>query len=145
VDTEPPVLGSLAVSAKRFRVGPGITAVAAAAAVRGTTLSFRVSEAATARIAVQRGLPGRRKAGRCVAPSKARRSARRCTRWTTRATLTRAVAAAGKVSVPFSGRIGSASLSKKLAPGRYRFRVVAADAAGNASDPATIRFRIVRR
>jgi hypothetical protein len=145
VDTEPPVLGSLALSAKRFRVGPGSTPVAAAAAVRGTVLSFRVSEAATATIAVQRGRAGRRKAGRCVAPSKAKPGARRCTRWTTRATLTRAAAAAGKVSVPFSGRVGNASLSKKLPPGRYRFRVVATDAAGNASDPATIRFRIVRR
>jgi hypothetical protein len=46
--------------------------------------------------------------------------------------------------VPFSGRIGTRALSKRLTVGRYRFRVVAADAAGNPSEPVTIAFRIVR-
>ncbi|HET8821953.1 MAG TPA: hypothetical protein VFM57_10435 [Thermoleophilaceae bacterium] len=40
----------------------------------------------------------------------------------------------------FSGRIGR----RKLRPGVYRARFVAADAAGNRSRTATVRFRIVR-
>jgi hypothetical protein len=51
----------------------------------------------------------------------------------------------GRNSVPFSGRVGASGITRRLGPGKHRFRVVARDAAGNRSNPATRRFRIVRR
>jgi hypothetical protein len=142
-DSEPPVLGSLSVTNKVFAVGGPFTPVAAAAK-KGTTLRFRVSEAGTAVMAVQRARRGRKRGRKCVPPRKARREARKCTRWVTRFPLRRNTEA-GLNSVPFSGRVTASGLKRKLGPGKHRFRVVARDAAGNRSDPATVAFRVVRR
>jgi hypothetical protein len=140
-DTDPPLVGNLRLTRSSFAVGRAFTPLSAAA--RGTVLSFSSSEAGSASITVQRALPGRRRAGRCVPPRRARRNARRCTRWKGVVTLTRAVQA-GRTRVPFSGRVGSRSLSRVLRPGRYRFRVAVKDALGNRAAPAAIRFRVVR-
>jgi hypothetical protein len=78
-----------------------------------------------------------------VPPRRARAGARRCTRWQAVVTLTRA-AGAGTTRVAFSGRVGTRRLSRVLAPGRYRFRVNLKDKAGNRSEPAVIKFRVVR-
>ena len=142
-DRTPPVLGSLKLTSRRFTVGRALTPLAAAAR-RGTTLRFKVSEAGTATIKVQRLRPGRRRAGRCVAPTNGLLHARRCTRARTFATLRRAVQA-GSVTVPFSGRIGTANLSRRLPIGSYRFAVRATDNAGNRSDQETIGFAVVTR
>ena len=91
-DQTPPVLGTLRLTTRRFEVGRALTPLAAAAP-RGTTLRFKVSEPGTATIEVQRLRPGRRRAGRCLAPTNALRRARRCTRARTFATLRRAVQA----------------------------------------------------
>jgi hypothetical protein len=50
-----------------------------------------------------------------------------------------------RVTVPFSGRIGTANLSRRLPIGSYRFAVRTADNAGNRSDQETIGFAVVRR
>jgi hypothetical protein len=140
-DSEPPILGSLSLTNKVFAVASTVTPIAAAK--RGTTLRFRVSEPGTATIAVQRASRGRKRGRKCVAPRKAPRG-RKCTRWRKRATLRRNTAS-GLNSVPFSGRVGAGGITRRLAPGRYRFRVIARDVAGNKSDPASVRFRVVRR
>ena len=93
---------------------------------------------------MQRLRPGRRRAGRCVAPTNALRRARGCTRITTFATLCCA-AAAGTVTLAFSGRIGTSNLSRSLPTGSYRFVVQTTDNAGNRSDQETIGFTVVRR
>jgi hypothetical protein len=41
----------------------------------------------------------------------------------------------------FSGKIGK----RRVRPGRYRATLVARDAAGNASKPKRLNFRVVRR
>ena len=86
---------------------------------RRITLSFRLSEAAvvTATVLKKQGRRYRR-----LAP-----------------TLPLA-ANAGTFRRRFSGRLGG----RRLKPGRYKFRLKAIDAAGNAARPVTLAFRIVR-
>jgi hypothetical protein len=142
-DRTPPVLGSLRLTTRRFAVGKALTPLAAASP-RGTTLRFKVSEPGSATIEVQRLRPGRRRAGRCVAPTNVLRRARRCTRTKTFATLRRAVQV-GTVTVPFSGRIGTSNLARRQPTGSYRFTVRTVDNAGNRSDRETIGFTVVKR
>jgi hypothetical protein len=124
-DRTAPRLGRLRLSRTRFR------------AAAGTTLTATTNETGQLRIAVQRGLPGRRVHGRCVST---KHSGPRCTRFVaTGSPLTRRVAKPGAVKVNFSGRI-----ARRLAPGAYRFVVNAIDAAGNRSAPRTISFTILR-
>lgn len=137
-DVAAPALSDLALTRKRFRVGSALTPVAAAKA--GTTLLYTLDEAASVEIGVQRAVRGRRKGSRCRAGGGA---GKRCTAWKTQATLTRA-AAAGANRLAFSGRIGTAGLTKRLAPGRYRFSLRAADGSGNRSGARRIAFRVVR-
>jgi hypothetical protein len=62
------------------------------------------------------------------------------TRWLAHGSaLIRQVAAAGKVSLTFGGRLGK----HRLAPGRYRFAISAVDAVGNRSATAFAPFTIV--
>jgi hypothetical protein len=79
-------------------------------------------------------------AARRQAIAKAERKLR-CTRYKPSGILTRRNLAAGKQSVPFSGRIGA----KALKPGPYRVQVGATDVAGNRSTRrAETSFRVVR-
>jgi homogentisate 1,2-dioxygenase len=89
---------------------------------RGTRITATVSEAGTLRFTVQR-----RRAGRKA-------------RYRTRGSFTRN-AKAGTNRVRFSGRLKG----RRLAPGRYRLRAVAVDAAGNRSKAKFVTFRVVRR
>jgi hypothetical protein len=82
----------------------------------GTTFKYRLSEAATVTIAIQRR-KRRKVAG----------------------TLTR-TGKIGSNRIKFSGRIGK----KRLRPGRYTATLEARDKAGNRSIKKTVRFRIVR-
>jgi hypothetical protein len=138
-DATPPALSHVSLTRKRFAVAAARTALSARAA-RGTALRFTLSEAATVRIAFERVLPGRR-AGHSCRPATRRTAGKpRCTRYVAAGTLTRR-AGAGAARATFSGRVGA----KALRPGRYRLRVVATDAAGNASASATVAFTVVRR
>jgi len=108
---------------------------------RGSTVSYRLSESAIVRFAVQRASSGRRSGARCVKPTRANRRARRCTRYrTVRGSFTDR-GAAGANTFNFSGRLGN----RKLAAGRYRLQAIATDAAANPSAPARARFSITRR
>jgi hypothetical protein len=128
---------------KRFRVAGKATARVAAkkrAVKKGTAFRFTLSEAATVRIAIERRTTGRKRGGKCVKPTRALRSAKRCTRFVKTGTLTRRDLAAGKRSVAFSGRIGR----KALKPGSYRAVLTATDAGGKTSKPVQVAFRVVR-
>ena len=78
VDTIRPVIGGFRASSRTIATSAGASAAARRKSVR---FRFRLSESARVRIAIERAVAGRRKGGRCVAPGKARRSAKRCTRW----------------------------------------------------------------
>jgi len=75
---------------------------------------------------------------RCLAATRARAHWRLCARLTEAGTLSRHVAA-GRRSVPFTGRIGT----KPLQPGRYEATLTERDAAGNLSGSRAVSFTIV--
>ncbi len=87
---------------------------------------------------MQRPANGRISGGRCVKATKANRSHRRCTRWTTVGRFTHADAA-GPNRLRFTGRVKG----RKLARGRYRLSVTARVGSDSASAAARIAFRIV--
>lgn len=137
-DTTKPVLSAVKLSRKRFRVGKKATPKAAAK--RGTSIRFTISEAATLRITVGRRASGRKVEGRCKPVTRKLRKKPRCVRWVKRGTLSRTVpAGAGRVT--FTGRVGRKALKR----GKHRFALVAVDAAGNRSATKTAKFKIVKR
>jgi hypothetical protein len=140
IDTANPLVLGLLVRPASFVAldrGPSVLS----AARRGARVTYRLSEDATARFAVERAAPGRRVSRRCVAPNRRNRSRRRCTR---HRRLRGSFSHPGKAGVNafrFSGRLRG----RRLRPGNYRLTIVATDAAGNRSAPRRSRFRIVRR
>lgn len=120
--------------------GPTLSAVALARRVRTgkrARLRLRVSEAATLTIRFDRVAPGRRKAGRCVAPRRAPKG-ERCARTVKRGVQRRAVRE-GVNRPRIGGRVGK----RALAAGRYRVTLVARDEAGNASKPVKRTLRVL--
>jgi hypothetical protein len=139
LDTVAPLLVNAHVTNRVFARTRKATPVNARAK-RGTAFVYRLSEAAVVTIKLQRRVAGRRKGGRCVRPTRELARAKRCNRYVAAGKLTRA-GAPGRVSVPFSGRIGR----RALPLGSYRATLRAADSAGNRSAPSRVTFRIVRR
>jgi hypothetical protein len=139
-DVTPAVISRFSMSRKRFRVGRSRTP-RTALAPRGSAFRFRLSEAATVKIAIQRALPGRRVGKSCRRATRKLRKRRKCTRYVARGTLTRRNLKAGSRRVSFSGRIGRSALKV----GGYRATVSATDAAKNRSRTRRTSFRVVRR
>lgn len=129
-------IAGLKVTPKRFRVAKGRTPIASAK--RGTAIRFRLNDVATVRMKIERRLAGRRAGKRCVAPSPALRSGKRCKRFVGQGTLVRRNLAAGTQRIAFSGRIGG----KALKPGSYRLTAVAI-ADGNRSKPRRTSFAVL--
>jgi uncharacterized delta-60 repeat protein len=138
-----PTISAVSASNTIFRVGSSSTLLTGLTSAKrhkqGTVFTFRLDQAATVKIAIQRKVPGRRVGRRCVANSRRLRHKPRCTRTITVKTLVRS-AHAGLNKVPFSGRIGG----KALAPGSYQAVFTASDSAG-ASPSKALSFTIVRR
>jgi uncharacterized protein YkwD len=124
-----PALGGLALSPARLRAGG-----------RGR-VAYKLSAAATVTFRVERALTGRRAGGRCVAAGAAGRRAARCVRYRTLPGTLSDAGARGANTFAFRARLGG----RPLAPGRYRLRAVAADAAGSASAPRHAGFAVVSR
>jgi hypothetical protein len=141
-DTLAPIIGSLRLSNRTFKVSSRLTALAATARA-GTVIRFDLSEPATVKLAIQRVTIGRLKGRSCRRATKALARAGTCKRYTTATTLTRRGHAGANI-VAFSGRVGSRALSVRLPAGRYRVLASAIDAAKNASRPATATFTVVR-
>jgi hypothetical protein len=136
VDTLRPVIASFRASSRTIAVP---ARPSAAARRKGLRFIFRLSESARVRIAIERGLEGRRKGRRCVAPGRARKRARRCTRWRS-VTALRKQSKPGPNSVRFSGKVRG----RPLRVGRYRALATATDAVGNSSRPRKAGFSVVR-
>jgi extracellular elastinolytic metalloproteinase len=128
-DTRAPSISRVGMTRRRFKVG------------RGTTFTFRLSEAATVRIAIARVRAGRRVGRRCRPARRGLRQRPRCTRYVRKGTLVRANLGRGARRVHFSGRLRSRALDAGL----YRASISATDAAGNRSRAVRVTFRIVRR
>ena len=136
VDRTRPALGRLDMARTRFAVGEGPTAISAVG--RGTAFRFVLSKAGVVTIRIARARLGRRAGRLCLAATRARRRLSGCTRLTAAGALTRRLAA-GRRSVPFSGRLGS----RPLVPGRYRATLTARDTAGHVSRSRTLSFTVV--
>jgi hypothetical protein len=100
---------------------------------RSTTLRFRLSEAATVTLAVNRARSGHRLKGKAC--SVRAKHGRRCTVWSRARTIKRSLRAGGN---------GITVRARGLKPGRYRLVLTAADEVGNLSPRRTIGLRIVR-
>jgi DNA-binding beta-propeller fold protein YncE len=133
-----PVLSRLSIAPASFRA---LTAGTSIVARRGSRVAYTLSEPAAVRFTVQRARTGRRVGGRCAALTRANRGAKRCERYGTLAGSFAITAKTGRNTLRFSGRLRA----RALAPGRYRLRAVARDAAHQASREKVARFTIRRR
>jgi virginiamycin B lyase len=130
-DTVRPRLSVLRLSTRRFRIGAG------------TTIRYRLSEAATVTLSVQRVRLGRRVRGRCARPTRRNRAKRRCVRYVAvKPALSFRNQAAGERRIRFTGRL---SRRKLLTPGPYGLTLRARDAAGNRSAPLRTRVTALPR
>jgi hypothetical protein len=107
----------------------------------GTTVTFRLSEAATVRFRVERARPGKKVKRRCVKPTHANRHAHKCVRYMLLPGGFTIQATAAQARFRFTGRL----MNRKLPVGNYRLKAVATDAAGNRSSAQRAGFRIARR
>jgi hypothetical protein len=106
----------------------------------GTRFLFQLSEPAAVKIVIEQPARGRRVGAKCRKPSAKLRRKKACTRYTSKGVVTAAGVQGGN-SLAFTGKLRR----KALKPGRYRARIVATDAAGNApSNQPVLSFRIVR-
>lgn len=141
--TSPPALAAVS----RLRINPSAFPAAArgpsARSTRrraaGARVTFRLNVAASVRFTVQRRAAGRRVRGRCVAPSRRNRGARRCVRYArVRGSFGRS-GRAGANAFRFTGRMAG----RKLRLGRYRL-VATPRIAGGSGRVSRAAFRVVR-
>jgi hypothetical protein len=106
-----------------------------------TKAGFRatLSEPARLTIAISRRDPGRRAGRTCRKPSPKLRRAKPCTRLTRIGALT-VSGRAGVNAIAFKNKVGR----RALAAGSYVASFVARDAAGNASAPKTVAFKVAK-
>ncbi|MFL5816097.1 MAG: PKD domain-containing protein [Conexibacter sp.] len=116
-------IARLGLAPKAFRAarsGPSASAAARRRAARapatGTTVDFALDAAGSVRFSVERVGGGRKVRGRCVAPRRANRRARRCVRYTPVSGSFVRSGGVGANRFHFSGRIGG----RPLSAGRYR-------------------------
>jgi hypothetical protein len=136
-DDIPPRVTSYSLSPKAFRAAA--RGGSAARAPVGTTVRFRLSQAATMTFRVQRAARGRRVGGRCVAPRRSNRGHRACVRYVTLRGSFSLAGKAGANAFHFTGRLRG----HKLGPARYKLVAQAGNSLGHSAARA-IRFRIVR-
>ena len=131
-DALAPVLKSLKLSPKKFKVGKKVT------------IGFSSTEAGKATLTFQRVLAGKKvkKKGKTKCVTAHGRVARklRCKIYKSAGSL-KANAKSGTNKITFKGKIGK----KKLAAGNYRLTLKVVDAAGNKSKGATATFTVTRR
>ena len=136
-DKTPPSISGISVSAKRWRLGGALAKFSKAPV--GTTISFRLSEAARATLTFQRQAPGRKSGRNCVKQTSANKGHQRCTRYVNAGSIN-ADAKAGQNKVRFQGLL---TRTRKLSLGGYRVVVGARDAAGNRASRNGPTFTIV--
>jgi CSLREA domain-containing protein len=139
-DRKRPTLTALRASPSRFAAATGgASVVTKAAAGRGTTVRFTLSEAARVTFTLRRRAGGRRVGGRCVAPLPSDRRRKRCD-----LPLPGLFSVAGKAganSVRLSGRLRGV----ELRAASYWLRAAPRDAAGNTGEAKRVAIRIVPR
>lgn len=128
-----PVVSALTLSPTRFRRGTRAATLAKHARKRipvGTTISFKLSQAASVTLTFQRTQPGILSAGHCLALSPKRRHGHRCNRHITVPGSVSIAAPAGADRVGFDGLLAGGA---KLVPGNYRLVLSASDTNGTTT------------
>jgi len=97
---------------------------------KGTRIRFRLDRKATVTFFVERKVPGRKVGSKCRKVRPNNKTNPKCTKLVYLGQFVRRNLPAGKNVVRFKARLGK----KKLAPGKYRLRLRAADPAGNSKD-----------
>jgi hypothetical protein len=136
-DTVAPVISGLTLTNTRFRVD---RTGASAAAKRGTTFRYSLSEVAVVKFTIERRSKGRMVDRRCRRATRKNRGARACSRYTRVGSFRRS-AVAGANKTKFRGKVGR----RWLRPDSYRAALRATDGAGNRSQRKRVRFKVVRR
>jgi len=134
----PPALSAVSLTNRSFAPN-GVRARSRKRVRRGTSFRFTLSESAKVRIAFERRTGGRRVGGKCLAPTRARRNRRACTRYVAVGSISPS-GVAGSNSVKFSGRLKG----RPLAVGTYLATLTATDPAGQRSAVRAVSFRVVR-
>jgi len=135
-DTAKPLLTGLEIFPTSLRAG----GVRPTTGPRRDSLQYILSEPASVRFTIARVLRGRRVDGRCVDLRRPSRRKTSCSRYASVRGAFTDLGETGDNDVGFKGRLPARS----LAPGRYRLRAIATDAAGNASAPKHAGFRVIR-
>jgi hypothetical protein len=133
-------VGSERLAPTSFPAAPSGPSALSAARKYGTKVTYTLNQAASTRFTVAQLLSGRKDSrGRCVAPTRRNRTARKCTRAVTlRGSFTRS-GKAGTNTFRFTGRIGG----KRLKPSSYKL-VATPKANGLIGKPVSASFRIIR-
>lgn len=139
-DATTPSLTGLEVVPPAFELGR--KALALAKNPKSARILFRLSEDARVTFSFERLLAGRRVRGKCVKPTPANRTAKRCTRVKAVKGKAAVDAARGLNAVRFEGLV---TKSRKLAAGRYRVVGEAVDAAGGRSSKRRAQFEVLKR
>jgi hypothetical protein len=138
----PPVVKTLSVSSlklspRTFRAAPKGASITKKKKT-GTTVSYRISLAATTKFTVESPQPGRKSGKKCVKPKRGKKG-KRCTRYVVLKGSFKHAGKAGTNKFRFSGRVGG----KKLRPGSYRL-VAVASAGATKSKLKRANFKIIR-
>lgn len=137
-DTTRPRITQVVVSPRKWKRGR--TLPRASAMPTGTTIRWRMNEAARVTLTFQRSRPGRRLGRRCLKPTRRLRLRPPCARVRAVAALTVFSGHPGVNRLRFKGRLPGETLGL----GTYRVALEARDMAGNASDTRNSKtFRIV--
>lgn len=138
-----PTLSSVGQSHAKWREGSKLPTLARKRKARpplGTVFSFTLDQPARVELLFSQQLPGRRVKGRCVPASRHNRRAAGCRRTVSAGALALS-GHAGVNRISFQGRISPTS---KLRPGSSAVQITAVGATGLRSQPATLRFTVVR-
>jgi virginiamycin B lyase len=138
--TAGPVLGGLKLSPSSFRAAASGASISKQGAT-GTTISFRLSEAAQVSFGVQRKARGRKVGGKCKRQTRGNKAKPPCPLYRPLKGSFSTAGASGSNKLHFSGRLRG----KPLAPGSYRLSARAKDAAGKQSTVVYAGFRILGR
>ena len=133
----PEVFNAGAPQLKRLAVRPARLLAARAAARKGATISYELSQPARVTFAVDHGLLGRRSRGKCRKPTRRNRRGRPCRRYKRMRGGLAQTGVQGANSLPFRGRLRG----KRLKAGHYRLIAAASGYAGT-SRRATRYFRV---
>ncbi len=140
VSAELAQVGSESISPAAFPAAPHGPSAVTAMRQYGAEVTYTLNTASSVRFTIAKVQPGRTSSGRCVGPTKADGSLRRCTRLAALPGSFTRIGSAGVNRFRFTGRLAG----RQLAVGSYRLIASPAAAAGEVGRATTAAFRVVK-